>query len=321
MGNEEKKVVKVKTVKVKPKEAPAPEPVKVEVPAEPVKTEPVAEKATAPFYKKWWFWLIVAAAAIAVFALLSNGSNKSTDPAERVYVAEDKILEMYSDPKAYKGQYVKLSGKVFSNPEQKDGTYVFQMWGDPTNSERNTIVYTSDTTLDLHEGDYVMVDGRIDGVFSGENMLGGEVTAPQIGDAVVTKSNYVDVVVPTLKEITPNLNQDQQGFNVTVEKIQYAAEQTRVYVTIRNNSADKMSFSNYDTRILMNGQQIEQKDDWDAELPKLSYEILPGASTSGVLTFPAIDQNQAFQLIIPSIYSDNWELDYEFKDMVFDIQP
>ena len=137
----------------------------------------------------------------------------------------------------------------------------------------------------------------------------------------VTKSNYIDVVVPTLKEITPNLNQDQQGFNVTVEKVQYAAEQTRVYVTIRNNSADKMSFSNYDTRILMNGQQIEQKDDWDAELPKLSYEILPGASTSGVLTFPAIDQNQAFQLIIPSIYSDNWELDYEFKDMVFDIQP
>ena len=82
-----------------------------------------------------------------------------------------------------------------------------------------------------------------------------------------------------------------------------------------------MSFSNYDTRILMNGQQIEQKDDWDAELPELSYEILPGASTSGVLLFPAIDQNQAFQLIIPSIYSDNWELDYEFKDMVFDIQP
>ena len=51
MGNEEKKVVKVKTVKVKPKEAPAPEPVKVEVPEEPVKQEPVAEKAAAPFYK------------------------------------------------------------------------------------------------------------------------------------------------------------------------------------------------------------------------------------------------------------------------------
>ena len=62
MGNEEKKVVKVKTVKVKPKEAPAPEPVKVEVPEEPVKQEPVAEKAAVPFYKKWWFWLIVAAA-------------------------------------------------------------------------------------------------------------------------------------------------------------------------------------------------------------------------------------------------------------------
>ena len=56
MGNEEKKVVKVKTVKVKPKEAPAPEPVKVEVPEEPVKQEPVAEKAAVPFYKKWWFW-------------------------------------------------------------------------------------------------------------------------------------------------------------------------------------------------------------------------------------------------------------------------
>ena len=86
MGNEEKKVVKVKTVKVKPKEAPAPEPVKVEVPEEPVKQEPVAEKAAVPFYKKWWFWLIVAAAAIAVFResmLQKTRSSKCTVTPKR----------------------------------------------------------------------------------------------------------------------------------------------------------------------------------------------------------------------------------------------
>lgn len=82
MGNEEKKVVKVKTVKVKPKEAPAPEPVKVEVPKEPVKQEPVAEKAAVPLYKKWWFWLIAAAFALGVIALLTRGGTGSDNTSD-----------------------------------------------------------------------------------------------------------------------------------------------------------------------------------------------------------------------------------------------
>lgn len=326
MGTEEKKTVKavkVKSVAAKPKvvEKPAPTPAPAPTPKKRPAAEQVQKADKTPLYKKWWFWLIFAGLAITLIALLINGSDGPKDLAERVYVTDDQIVEMYTNPDAFKGQYVKLSGKLLSTPEQSNGVYAFQMWGDPENSERNTLVYTTDASLDLHEDDYVFVDGRITGTFTGENFIGGTVTAPQIEDAVVTKSNYIDVVHPTLKEISPNLNQDQRGFNVTVEKVEFAANQTRVYVTIKNNSSAKMSFGNYDVSLVVNGQQIKQKDDWDANLPELAYDILPGTSTSGVLMFPAVDQNQAFQLVIPDIYSDDWELDYDFQNMTFNIQP
>lgn len=259
-------------------------------------------------------------ALVMVFALAACGSEESTSPGEKVYLEDSEILSMFSDPDSYKDKYVKIPGKVFTAPEQDGETLALQLWYDVQNLNYNYIVYTTPGES-YAEGDYVIVDGRIDGTFKGENAFGGDVTAPLIKDATVTKSSYIDVVVPTLKEVTPNVTQDQNGFVVNVTKVEYAEAETRVYMTVTNNTDVSMSYGVYSIVILQNGQQIAQDDSsssrYEGNYAELGYEVAPHSSTSGVLVFPALDQSTAFQILVPDIYSDNYEVEYQ--DMTLDI--
>lgn len=251
----------------------------------------------------------------------SNSSEESKEPEEKEYISEAEITDLFTTPDNYKGKYVKLSGQVFADPEKDGDEIALQVWNDPQNAEKNFIVYyTGD--ISVKTNDYIEIDGKITGEFKGENAFGGEVTAPMIEADTLEVKSYMDVVVPTISEIIPeNAVSEQNGVTLKVDKVEFAEKETRVYITESNNSSDNCSISVYDIKILQNGQQINQDSSsmsaYDGDYAELPYDLLVGASASGVLVFPAMDSSASFQVHIEA-YSDNWEV--EFSPFVIDVQ-
>ncbi|WP_342566710.1 hypothetical protein MKY09_11620 [Psychrobacillus sp. FSL K6-4046] len=163
----------------------------------------------------------------------------------------------------------------------------------------------------MNDGDYVKVDGVIEDEFEGENMLGGVVIAPVMNAKSLEVISYIDAVAPTLETLTTGETIDQHGFVVQVDKIEFAEPHTRLYVTVTNNTNDNISFYTHSIKLVSNGTQYEEETDYEADFPDLQSDILPGISTSGVVTFPALDSATTEIQVHAEGYSQNYEIDIE----------
>ena len=239
---------------------------------------------------------------------------------KKEYIEESQIAELFTNPDSFKGKYVVLTGQIFVEPEKSEGTTALQAWHDPQNAQNNFIVhYSGSDTFSMNN--YIKVDGRIEGTFEGENMMGGIVTAPLIKADTIEVMSYIEAVTPTVKEITPeNAISEQNGISLKVDKIEFAENETRIYMTETNSSADKFSMSTYSMKIIQNGQQIEQDmasiSSFEGDYAELASDILPNASSSGIIVFPVIDSSASFQIYAEG-FSDNYEL--EFAPFTIDI--
>lgn len=234
------------------------------------------------------------------------------------YVAEEEIENVFSNPSDYYGKYIKLSGEIFSNPELGENEISFQMFSDVENSEDNAYVtYKSENAKEVNNYEYVIVDGKIKGSISGINALGGVVTALEIEAVSVEESNYIDIVVPTIKEISVNQTIDQLGYAVTVDKIELAEKETRVYLTVENNGSESFSVYSWSTKIVQDGKQFEPEFNFYYDYEEVQSDLIVGTSSSGMINFPALDTAKPIQLHIEGS-SNNWE--EEIETYIFDIE-
>jgi len=265
--------------------------------------------------------------AIAILSLMACGGNSDGDskkeekePEKKEYIEESQISEIFTNPDDFKGKYVVLTGQIFVDPEKDGDTLGIQAWHDPDNVQNNFVIHYKGTE-NVKTNDYIKVDGKIAGTFEGENMFGGTVTAPLIESDSIEVMSYMDAIVPALQEITPeNAIAEQTGLSFKVDKVEFAEKETRVYITETNSSPDSCTISVYDIKILQNGQQINQDSSsmstYNGNYAELPYDLLSGASASGVLVFPAMDSSASFQVHIEA-FSDNWEI--QFSPFVIDV--
>lgn len=263
--------------------------------------------------------LAIFALCVSCFAVgCGEGSSvdaevKEEKKEEIVYLEESEISDFFADPNAYKGKYIKLSGKIFNGPDSEDGYVAYQAWHDIDGNNNDFVFGMEDSGEQFQPDDYVIVDGKISGTFEGENAFGGTVTSPIINAISVEKQSYIEAVVPTIKELTPESAVfEQHGVSLKVDKIEFAEDETRIYLTETNSSTDKFSMWVYSMKIVQNGQQIEQgfsSSSYEGDYPELASEILPNASSSGIVVFPALDSSASFQIYAEGS-SDNWELDF-----------
>lgn len=252
----------------------------------------------------------------AVMLAACGSSNEGSTSEEKVYLEDSQIQQLFTDPEQFKGKYAKLSGVLLANPEaDSDGSMALQIFYDTQNYDQNFIVYTDNADVSLKSGDYVKVDGKVRGKFTGQNAMGAEISIPAIENAAVTKSTYMDVVTPTTAALEPNVSAEQHGITASVDKIEYSDLETRVYMTVKNDSSDNVSLDVYGIKLIMDGQQIAQDDNsvssFNGNYAELNYDIAAGASSSGILVFPAIEQKKDFQVVLSNVISDNYELDFD----------
>lgn len=240
-----------------------------------------------------------------------TGSSDATESeANYDFLTEEEIRQMYSNPEKYKQRLVELSGKVFGNIEYAELGVYFQIYADPVNSDRNTLVCCADKNISIKEGDYVKFKGAVKGAQEGETMIGAKITLPLILTAGVEMLSYQDAVAPTINTITlENGTQSQLGYAVTVQKIELAETETRVYVKVENNGSDKFNLYSFNSKLVQNGKQFEEQRNVSADYPSVQTDLVVGVSTEGIICFPSIE-NTNFQLIFEG-RSENYSEDFE----------
>ncbi len=269
---------------------------------------------------KRWMGIALAVAlagSLAACGSSSSSSDSSGDTEEvKEYVSAEELANVFSDPDAYKGKYIVLTGKVFNKIDSTGNSdAAYQAYYDTENYEDDFVVYCP-ADFSLSEGEYFEVDGKITGAQKFETYLGAQREVLCIQAGTVTEKSYTDVVVPAIAETTPeDAVAEQHGVSVKVDKVEFAETETRVWITETNNSADGVDIYPGQAKIVQNGTQYEYN--WDsstryetgAEEP--SDELLPGASSSGLIVFPAIDPSQEFQVYFDSCYSDNYDIQFD----------
>lgn len=273
--------------------------------------------------KKHYFFIIFGFVLfiillVTISLIYNNTKNNKTETSvspskykydkNKPYLTEAQIDLMYSQPQNYIGENLKIFGKVFS-VEKSDYGYALQIFRDVQNSDQNTVVYYYDSSpITIKDGDYIAIDGYISDVFRGRNLMGGIITAPLIVTYSIKKSSYIDVCSPTIKTIEVNKTQSQYGCDITIDKVEFAETETRIYVTATNNSNYEFNIYVYSAKVTQAGKQYEYESNYEADYEELQTELLSGITSTGIITFPAINQND-FTLILEAS-SDNWNWNF-----------
>ena len=244
-----------------------------------------------------------------IFTFTACGGEGTSD-ADTSPITADEIDELYTSPDNFVGRTFEFTGSVLD--VEKDGSDLYiQVYYDILNYDKNTIVVYPDADISLKDEDFVKVKGTVDGTFTGENYIGGEVEAPQITAKKVKKIDAMEAF-PATKTVEVNKTVEKGDYVVTVSKVDFTNSETRIYVKVENNSSE--SFDNYPDQgvIVQNGKQYETT--WNEYYPEPSCELRAGASSESVISFDKVDE-------APFTFSFTGydEYTYDELEFVFDI--
>lgn len=256
--------------------------------------------------KKWTKWLVVGLAAVLALGATGCGSgSKDTSP-----IKQSEIKALYSSPDDFKGRSFTFTAAVFGDVEKKNDQLVFQAWHDIEKSSKNTVIVAEDTDLDLKEGDYIRVKGKIDGKYTGENAFGGDVKAVQVTASTVKKISAASAI-PATKTVDVNKTVSQGGIDLTLKKVDWTNSEMRVYLSVKNNNGTEVSvYADSDGKIIQNNTQHDPAMS-SIDYPQLSSDLAAGASSEGIVTFKNVNKaNFTYQC---SGYNTNFdELHFSF---------
>ena len=257
-----------------------------------------------PFYKKTWVWIVAGVTLLAIiigtiFLLTLNTKPKLDKEGNPVFI--ELTNEVYTNAKKYKGYHINIKGQVFQVMSDNGSVKGIQVWIDPDTCEQNLMIYYN-TDVEVKQGDYIMCSGYIDSVAKYKNAFGATLYAPSIVSTDLKQATYIEVMAPTIATITPeNLKQEQLGYSISVDKIEFSKRETRVYVTAVNNGKAMLYFSN--TVIVQNGKQYNSETNYEADYDEIPFEIVKGVKSSGIIVFPVIN-TEDFELTIDVHSSD-----------------
>jgi hypothetical protein len=144
--------------------------------------------------KKSHSWKIVLGACVGILILgvllsVSAVGGNSTAHSDETFTKEN-YAQLDSEPAKHKGANVDITGRLLKNPEVDDNATYLQVFADPEHSEWNTLVVAKKLPdMDLHQGDYVRVEGTVLGEMSGTNAFGATVKGPKVQAKKVTKTS------------------------------------------------------------------------------------------------------------------------------------
>ncbi len=238
----------------------------------------------------------------------SGGSASTPTPAPtpKPTLSSDEMEQLYTDADSFVGRTVTIWGQIFTGIERDSKGVYFQIWADPKNAEKNTIIEYKNAEAELEKYDYVKIEGKVVGTYKGENAFGVKITALQIEANTVETVGYIEAVSPTLRSVDVKSGQEQYGYQISLQKVEFASTETRVYLSVTNGGKSDFSVFSFDVKLVQKGKQYEEQPNYAARYPEIQTGLLPGVTTEGVIVFPPIAQSN-FKLVFKAYSGDPLE--------------
>ena len=215
----------------------------------------------------------------------------------RTYVKEQDISKALKDHDKYIGQYIKMDGFIDASEKVGD-KYVFAIVrGEGLDTFDGNCAYLYLTKKQADEftvGDYVKFNGKI--------VKPNEYAGLSIKCDEIVKDNYIKRVKPDKHTKKVNKTASFDNVNFTINKIEYAESETRLYVSIANNNAKNAGVDTYSSMIMDN-----DGNEYYPELPPVqaynSYgvsdlpRIKPGKTHKEIIRIPyKLDKDKSYKI-------------------------
>lgn len=260
---------------------------------------------------------LIAIIAVLTIAGCSSGTTDSASnaPAEKVYVDESEFERVYTEGDSYAGKYMAFTGMIF-NVEETEDAYFIQAYQDFDNANHNTTIEYGNKDIKFEQGDFIKVDGVIEGTMTYENIYGDEMVALCVEADTIEVTSYLDAALPTIKTIEVGETIEKDGYSLTLDKVEIADAETRCYYTLVNNGSNNFSLSTYTSVITQDSSQanymISGAYFFDPEpIDALTFELRPGVETSGYIAYDSISTDGDFTIYLDGVDMNKFK-SYEF---------
>jgi len=262
----------------------------------------------------------IVSLAFAVVTLLGvcGSSPLSVSGAKpKITFSVQNWAKLVADPKAYAGDPVNIVLQIFTDPQTaSNGIIAYQGYADPARDNWATIVYTR--VKGIESGDFVKVRGVVYGQFTGKNALGGSITDVTLVASHVTEASVLDAAPPAIRTVKLTSARDvQHDIVVRVTEVDFAASETRVFVTVANDSQTEASFYPFDAKAVQGDTQVSADDSSELlQYPAVETDLMPGVVSRGVLVLPAMNPSRATTIYLSAGSNDFTET---FDPFVFQV--
>ena len=292
------------------------------------------QKPKKSIFKRWWFWLIIVILFVFVLIGASGRSSKPSEKYRNISTEEVKqnalnnlsYEELFKNNSQYIGKIVHYVGKIVQAQEDSANSYTIRA----NVTEKEYGLWEDDVFLN-YQGNRVLEDeivefwGEVKGVRKYTTVLGASRSVPEIAvlRLDVLKNYTGGGTAPIKKSVEVGKTNTQHGFSVTLDKIELTDKQTKVWLTVKNNSKYKMNLYTYSAKLVQGSKQFEKESVFDQKLEPPS-EYLPNVEAKGVIVFPAISETGNIRLVIDKPYAQ--DLSFEeysstsFQEVSFEVQ-
>lgn len=233
--------------------------------------------------------LVVVGLVLGVLAACDGVAEPPPDatptPTSSVVLTNQDWPVVHADPGAAVGQRVVLRARVYS-VAQVAGDLRLCAWVDFDNDQLSTVLRIPDRTEGVERDNFVWVEGTVSNVADAEAGC-GETPQPEVQVSGLTVTDRLGVR-PALRMAQVGQALERRGVRVVLERIEFAAEETRIYFALENRREETLLAFATGLVIDIDGTEIPAIIPIGEGIPAPRGRVAPGSIEHGGFQFPAL---------------------------------
>ncbi|KHD38152.1 hypothetical protein NL50_01190 [Clostridium acetobutylicum] len=254
--------------------------------------------------------------SIIVTVFAGCGSKQTKPKVNTKVLSESEFEKMYTaGSSSYVDRKANFYAKVTSDAKSGDGGVYFQCEAE-NSLNMNTIVKIKNNNDGIKKDDIIHVFGKVVKSSSDDKSSVSEGT-PTIKATKIEKTDYAKAFDPAVKTIQINKDENQNGFVITLSKVEVSKTVTRVYLNLSNSTTNTVSVNTFDSKLLQGSSQLDINDEAAMNYPQIQTELMQGIKSEGVLVFKNVDLNG--DNVKFTITASSSDYNVQFQPYQFDI--
>ena len=224
------------------------------------------------------------------------------------------LAEAKGRQKAYVGSPVSVAGKVVQ---------VISRSTDQTRLTIETDIYEQVTVIvlpravEVTEGDWVRISGHVRQYWSTKSLIKG-FNVPVVLATDLSTASRSDAH-PSIVNVEPLDTVEQHALWITLQKVEIADRETRVFVEVYNGNLHTARLSTINAVLIQGDREIVRKRLWTETIKEPDTMLYSGSTTEGVILFEGVDpEGPPVKFVWSNPRTDDWYV--HFDDWIWEFE-